>query len=84
MTLAKSALLCALGKFFNFCFESMIITQHLLNEYNVVLDTYSSTNISWHISPHKDIITGTDKTYVILNGDLLGQTIEVNVLIKGI
>ncbi|KAJ8911706.1 hypothetical protein NQ315_013168, partial [Exocentrus adspersus] len=39
-------------------------------------ETYTPNNISWHISPHKDIIVGTDTGYLSLNGDLLGPTIE--------
>nr|CAH7731883.1 unnamed protein product [Callosobruchus chinensis] len=39
-------------------------------------DSATSNNISWFISTPKEVVAGTAKATVIINGDLFGQTIE--------
>lgn len=40
-----------------------------------------SNNVSWDIQTPKNLVPETDHTYISLNGDLLGNTIEV-VIVK--
>lgn len=44
------------------------------------LGEQSSNNVSWDIQTPANLVPGTDQTFLTLNSDLLGNTIEVPII----
>lgn len=83
LKVTKSALLCTSGnKFITFLLGTKNYSQNLCHYlFSGISGSQESSNVTWDIQTPANLVPDTDHIYISLNGDLLGNTIEV-VIIK--